>query len=229
MKIHYILIAFGLCGSAWAEPLKQQTQTTPEAAATTTTATAKGTEQKQATAVEAKTTAAKEQTTAPEAAPQATATTKTAALPEQSGFSRGSVIRSVFTTGIQEREPIDKLNDTAGKSNNLFYFTELRDMSGQTATHRWEFGGKVVSEVKFSVRGPRWRVWSSKAFTPGWAGEWKVSVLNGAGETISEDIVNFTQPEIDALQRTSAADAASATDAPAAQEFEPPVAPGLIE
>lgn len=214
MKIHYILIAFGLCGSAWAEPVKQQVQTTPEAAATTTTTTVKEAEPKQAPAAETK------------AAPQKMATTKTEALPEQSGFSRGSVIRSVFTTGIQEREPIDKLKDTAGKSNNLFYFTELRDMSGQTATHRWEFGGKVVSEVKFSVRGPRWRVWSSKAFTPGWAGEWKVSVLNGAGETISEDIVNFTQPEIDAIQKAPTTDAAGTVGA---QEFEPPVNPELIE
>ena len=114
-------------------------------------------------------------------------------------------------------------------SNNLFYFTELRDMSGQTAIHRWEYDGKVVTEVKFNVRGPRWRVWSSKAFTPGWAGEWKVSVLNGAGEIISEDQVNYTAPaETEAPASTTGAATGEAAE-PAEQQFEPPVNPEMIQ
>lgn len=224
MKIHYILIAFGLCGSAWAAPQDQQKPadpaTTENSTSQSTTATDAATEAKQATVIEA--TATKAETTETKAVPQETANSQEKALPEQAGFSRGSVVRSIFTTGIQEREPVDKLEDTAGKSEKLFYFTELRDMSGQTAIHRWEFGGKTVSEVKFNVRGPRWRVWSSKDFTPGWAGEWKVSVLNGAGETISEDIVTYTQPEIDAMKK-EAAGAGAATQMPAEPAFEPPV------
>jgi len=112
---------------------------------------------------------------------------------EQAGFSRGSVVRSIFTSAIQDREPIDKLNNTASDTDQVFYFTELRDMSGQTATHRWEHDGKVIAEVKFDVRGPRWRVWSSKSFIPSTAGDWKVSVVNGAGETISEELISLSQ------------------------------------
>lgn len=227
MKIHYILIAFGLCGSAWAaQAEQQQTQTTPPAVAADTSTEMN---QNQAAATEAEATATTET-----AAPADTATTEVApqqeAMAEQAGFSRGSVVRSVFTTAIQDREPIDKLEDTAGQTNNLFYFTELRDMSGQTATHRWEHAGKVVSEIKFDVRGPRWRVWSSKAYTPGWEGEWKVSVLNGAGEIISEDVVKYTTPEAQAMPAAEkpAADGME-TEAPVEEKFEPPVNPEMIQ
>lgn len=122
-------------------------------------------------------------------------------LTERSGFSRGSVMRSIFTNGIEDREPIDNMQATGNLANNITYFTELRDMSGQTAKHRWQYKGEVVAEVEFNVRGPRWRVWSSKAMLPQWEGEWKVSVLNAAGEVISEDVINYK--DIDEMPATS--------------------------
>lgn len=110
-------------------------------------------------------------------------------MTEQSGFSRGSVVRSVFTSAVDQREPVDKLKNLNTEQANLVYFTELRDMDGQTAKHRWQYNGEVVAEVDFNVRGPRWRVWSSKALNPEKEGEWKVSVLNGAGDVIAEEII----------------------------------------
>jgi len=162
----------------------------------------------------------------------------TTEMAEQAGFSRGSVIRSIFTSSIQDREPIDKLEKSA-EADRVFYFTELRDMSGQTAIHRWEYDGKVMAEVKFDVRGPRWRVWSSKSFVPGWSGDWKVSVLNGAGETISEEMISLSAATAQAAEPAAATpetspaatpDATpSAETAPASQEFEPPVSPELLQ
>lgn len=112
-------------------------------------------------------------------------------MKEQSGFSRGSVVRSAFTTEIAEREPVQNLKTLNTEQDKVMFFTELRDMSGQTAVHRWEHDGKVVAEIKFNVKGPRWRVWSSKNLTAANTGEWKVSVLNGAGEVISEKELNY--------------------------------------
>lgn len=112
---------------------------------------------------------------------------------EMTGFSRGTVARSIFTTLIDNREPVDKVKEVPAQTGDVFYYTELRDMAGQTAKHRWEYKGKVVAEVDFKVRGPRWRVWSKKSFQPGWAGDWKVSVLNGANEVISEEMIAFTE------------------------------------
>ena len=119
---------------------------------------------------------------------------------EMTGFSRGTVARSIFTTLIDNREPVDKVKQVPTNTSDVFYYTELRDMAGQTAKHRWEYKGKVVAEVDFKVRGPRWRVWSKKSFQPGWAGDWKVSVLNGANEVISEEMIAYTEPTQDIIK-----------------------------
>lgn len=120
---------------------------------------------------------------------------------EQSGISQGSVTRSIFTTEVAEHEPIDKIEKLNLNHNSVFYFTELHDMSGQTAIHRWEFNGNVMAETKFNVAGPRWRVWSSKNLLPSWTGEWKVSVLNGVGDVISEDVFSYMD-EVSAATNT---------------------------
>lgn len=121
------------------------------------------------------------------AAPAATpAATPRPVAEEQTGFSHGSVVRSAFTTGIDNREPVDTVAELPADNERVYFFTELRDMAGQRARHRWEHNGEVMAEVEFDVKGPRWRVWSSKNFQPQWTGEWKVSVLNAADEVIAE-------------------------------------------
>jgi len=216
-------------------------------AAMADTAPAAGTEpmSTEATSTAADTTTTTESMTEPMAADANQAATDTAATApaeettEQAGFSRGSVVRSIFTTAVQEREPIDKLNNQPAEAEQVFYFTELRDMSGQTATHRWEHEGKVMAEVKFDVRGPRWRVWSSKSFVTGLAGDWKVSVINGAGETISEEMITMSSIPTGATEAAPTETPAAepmATDAttpaatePATQEFQPPVNDQLMQ
>ena len=126
-----------------------------------------------------------------DAMPMQTAASEEKMKTEQSGFSRGSVVRSAFTREIDDREPMENLQSLSNENDQVKFFTELRDMSGQTAIHRWEYDGKVVAEVEFNVKGPRWRVWSSKSFVPQWTGDWKVSVINGAGEVISEKKLHY--------------------------------------
>lgn len=127
-------------------------------------------------------------------------------MEEQSGFSRGSVMRSVFTNGIEDREPVDNMQAVGNHGNSITYFTELRDMSGQTAKHRWEYNGNVMAEVEFNVRGPRWRVWSSKSLMPQWEGEWKVSVVNAAGDVIAEEVIDYKTVDESAMPADKAAD-----------------------
>lgn len=115
-----------------------------------------------------------------------------AAMEEKSGFNPGTVTRSAFTSSIEDREPVDTLQQMNAMDQKVYFFTELRDMEGQTATHRWELNGDVMAEVAFEVKGSRWRVWSSKNLQPEWTGEWKVSVLNSANEVISETNLNVT-------------------------------------
>lgn len=206
MKTRIFLLCMALSATAWgAEPAASNTA----APADTATAAKASTDQQQAdTATPANTNTDQQpaatsdaMTTAPQAGesaqpnsstPAANTAQKSADASAESGFSRGSVVRSVFTTGVKDKEPVNKLNNGKTGDDHIFYYTELRDMSGQTAVHRWTYKGKVVAEVKFNVRGPRWRVWSSKTIPTGDTGEWKVSVINGAGQVIAEDMIDYT-------------------------------------
>lgn len=218
MKAYLYLLALAVSGAAWAD------NATAPAAGTTDAAPAAETQAAPAADEQKAPTAAEQQQATPAAGDQ-----KAADATEQSGFSRGSVVRSVFATEIKDREPVDKLNNTKTDHSHVYYFTELRDMSGQTAVHRWEHDGKVVAEVKFKVRGPRWRVWSSKTFAPNATGEWKVSVVNGAGDVIASDMLDYTGPAKDtksapenkAEDSMPASEAAPADDAAPAQDTAP--------
>ncbi len=114
------------------------------------------------------------------------------------GFSRGVVERAVFTTDIVEREPADEIATLDPTHNQVYFFTELRDMSGHTAVHRWEYDGEVIAEVDFNVRAPRWRVWSSKKLDPSKTGTWTVSVINTTGDVLKS--TTFTYGDLASAQ-----------------------------
>jgi len=132
------------------------------------------------------------ESTAEMAAP-ATAAEPAAMEPTAAAPTGGQIARAAFTRAIQEREPTDQIATLGNDQTQIFYFTELKGMSGQTVTHRWEYNGKVMAEVPFQVSGPRWRTFSSKTLDPLWLGEWKVSVVDAAGSTLSVNTFTYTQ------------------------------------
>jgi hypothetical protein len=133
---------------------------------------------------------------APAAAPAATA-------------QAGTVARAQFTSDVRDREPTDNLNTLANDQTRIYFFTELKDLSGQTVTHRWEHNGKVMAEVPIEVGSARWRAFSSKTLDPSWTGEWKVSVVDQSGGTLSASTFTYSP----------------AAAAPAAQPAAPAAAP----
>ena len=91
----------------------------------------------------------------------------------------GEVSRAAFTIGVQDREPVimvDSIDSSAYDS--ISFFTELSELTGQIVTHQWTYNDKVMFEKTFQVRGPRWRVWTSKTLIPSWTGSWTVNVLD---------------------------------------------------
>ena len=104
--------------------------------------------------------------------------TMAALLVGSSAFA-GEVSRAVFTTSIEDREPVMAVDSVSSSSfSSIFFFTELTDLQGHNVTHQWVFGDKVMFEKTFEVNGARWRVWTSKTFLPGWNGTWTVNVLD---------------------------------------------------
>lgn len=113
-------------------------------------------------------------------------------MENDAGGGTGTVARSAFTSAIVEREPLDHLLSLSDDQTQVYYFTELHGLDGQTVVHRWEYEGQVMAEVPIAVRGPRWRVWSSKRLLQEWLGEWSVTVVDGAGRELARDSFTYT-------------------------------------
>ena len=77
-------------------------------------------------------------------------------------------------------------------------------MAGQSVTHRWEYNGKIILEVPIKVGTSRWRAYSTKTLFPSWVGEWKVSVVDAAGGTLSVNTFTYLKkPETPAPVATN--------------------------
>ena len=66
--------------------------------------------------------------------------------------AEGSVARAIVTTGVTEREPINDLERVMAGNKKVLFFTELRNMEGQTIKHRWSHGGEMLAEVEAGTR-----------------------------------------------------------------------------
>ncbi len=99
------------------------------------------------------------------------------------------VSRAQFTHGVLKREPVDRLTrfslsslDT--DSVKLYFFSELRNLKGQTVVHRWLYEDDEVAKVKFRVGGNRWRVYSSKNISANKEGTWSVVINDEQGNEL---------------------------------------------
>jgi hypothetical protein len=131
----------------------------------------------------------------------------------------GRVERGAFTTAVVDREPQDSLDTLSNRSREVFYFSEIRGVPGETITHRWEWDGKLMAEVSFDVGGPRWRAHSSKRLDPIWLGEWTVTVLDSAGRVLSSESFTYTDAGAEVAPATEVSE-----EAPAAGGETPPAA-----
>jgi hypothetical protein len=105
--------------------------------------------------------------------------------------ANGHVALARFTTAIENREPVDAVSFLENDARLIYFYTDLRDLSGQTVTHRWQLGSEVMAEVPFEVGSPRWRVWSSKRLQPEWTGDWKVDVVDSDGKVIASETFTY--------------------------------------
>ncbi len=107
----------------------------------------------------------------------------------------GYIENSTFTTAVVDRVPEDTINTLGNDQDQIFYFTDVRDMTGQTLTHRWEFNGQVMAEVHFEIGGPRWRIYSSKTLEPSWLGDWTATAIDSSGLMLSSNTFSYTLPK----------------------------------
>lgn len=103
----------------------------------------------------------------------------------------GNVTRAQFTRDIKDLEPVDAVSTLTNDQTRIVYFTEIHGMAGQTVTHRWEFNDKIVLEKNHEVGSSRWRAYTSKKLDPASLGEWKASVVDAAGGTLSVNTFTY--------------------------------------
>ncbi len=138
------------------------------------------------------------------------------------------VARSAVTTAVVDREPTNRVDALGTDHDQVFYFTEIRDQTGRTLTHRWTFQDQVVAEVPFAIGGPRWRVHSSKKLLPDWTGPWTVSVVDETGAILKQDHFTYGESSPPPAPDTAAAkppDTLAPPAAPAAPTESPSAPP----
>lgn len=147
-----------------------------------------------------------------------------------SALAEDGVTRSVFTTAIDNREPVDQVGQLSNDNSFINFFTEIRGMEGHAITHRWEKDGEVKAEVTFNVGGNRWRVWSSKNLHPSWLGNWQVSVVDEGGNVLAQESFAYIPAVESSSEPAPASGAMSDSQVPAAGDMdnEPPAAPASI-
>jgi len=106
------------------------------------------------------------------------------------------VSRAVFTTAVENAEPVDSFGELHSDAQQVFLFTELRNMVGESVVHTWEYRGAVIARVHFQVRQPNARLWSCRQLTPDMQGSWRVVVTNASGTVLSEKTLDYNPDDL---------------------------------
>ena len=106
----------------------------------------------------------------------------------------GSVMRATFTTAIEDGEPIDFQSEIENSVPEVFFFTEVEGVAGQSITHRWKYGTEVMATAEFDVKNDPEKVWSSQKMRPEWTGAWEVEVVDGNDQVIDRKTFAFQAP-----------------------------------
>jgi len=92
----------------------------------------------------------------------------------------------VITSGIQDRQPIDRLSSVPASSGTVYCFTRIAGAGGETTvTHVWLKDEREMARVVLPVRSNDWRTWSSKRLISAGQGNWRVAVLDAAGNELA--------------------------------------------
>ena len=98
-----------------------------------------------------------------------------------------TVTEMVITSKIIKGKPVDSIKRlSSGTDKNLYCFTRLVAPEGVEGNikHLWYKGDEKVAEFTLPVKGEKWRTYSKKRILKGWAGEWRVEVVDDSGKLL---------------------------------------------
>lgn len=105
-----------------------------------------------------------------------------------------SVSRAVMCTGLEGREPMNPGTTFPSTVGQLFCFTEvLGAVEPTTITHVWYFKEMERHRFSLQVQGEKWRTRSFKTIQPAEVGDWRVEVLDAAGQVLTKVLFTITK------------------------------------
>ncbi|WP_394193185.1 DUF2914 domain-containing protein [Pseudoalteromonas atlantica] len=91
------------------------------------------------------------------------------------------VSRAVLTRKVVEREPVNVFKADvrlAEFTDTLTFFSELKNLQGQSIRHIWRYDDQVMASIELKVTTPRYRTYSNKHILPEQIGYWRVDVVD---------------------------------------------------
>ena len=81
--------------------------------------------------------------------------------------------------GLEPGPPIDlPIRLSQGQSRTIYFFTELRGMSGRSVLHRWERNGRMMQERQLHPASQSWRAYTAMTITGDMRGSWRISAVD---------------------------------------------------
>jgi hypothetical protein len=112
-------------------------------------------------------------------------------LGQEMGDTTPTVTRLVVATGVQDREPVGAAEQFSTDVGTLYCFMSVEGhFAGAQLYQVWMHGDQEMARVPLTVKGPRWRTWSTKTILPSWTGAWSVKVEDAQGTVLKS--VDFT-------------------------------------
>ncbi|MDG2395544.1 DUF2914 domain-containing protein [Candidatus Thioglobus sp.] len=102
-----------------------------------------------------------------------------------------NISQAVFASSVADRQPVEIITEVTDSLGKIYFFTNIRNLVGDTITHRWIYQDKIKAEISFNIKGKRWRVWSSKNIWRTWTGKWTVEVVDQHGQILLVKTINF--------------------------------------
>ena len=108
--------------------------------------------------------------------------------PVRAAGSELKITELAVTTKIVKGKPIDSVHRISSASVKALYcFTRIAapEDTDTTIKHVWYRDNQKVGEYELPVKGERWRTYSKKEIQRGWAGDWRVDILDSAGTVLN--------------------------------------------
>lgn len=105
--------------------------------------------------------------------------------------SQITISKAVMATGVENREPTGVAEQFPDSVGTLYcYMVVEGDFPETQLVQVWMHGDHEMAKVPLTVKGPRWRTWSTKKIMVDWTGAWSVKIEDANGNVLKT--VNFT-------------------------------------